>query len=102
MNKIVIDSEDGTPANTHVSLEDGTELGTVQGISWKLQVGELATCNIETVLTPARLQALQEQTHMTFSLDDPSLYKILHDCYDAVKSDARNAQLTETLASLLY
>lgn len=54
---------DGRPYSTHVRLSDGTSLGAVQGVTWKLNVSDVgAHCIVETLASPADLRALMENT----------------------------------------
>ncbi len=103
INNIIINSEDGSPKNTHISLADGTELGTVQAITWTISVGQLATCDISTILTTAQLKALQSQTQVKFNLDDESLKLLLHECYTLISplNTAQSNELKETLKTII-
>lgn len=54
---------DGRPYSTQVMLSDGTSLGAIQSVCWKLSVDDVgARCTVETIATPADLRALMENT----------------------------------------
>jgi hypothetical protein len=54
--KIKIES-DGTTAGTSVVDENGSRVGYVQEIVWRIKVGELATCSILLTKMPASIMA---------------------------------------------
>lgn len=69
MNKkfknIKILSKNGRPGDTNVTLSDGTNLGLVQSINWSIELGGLSKCKIETIMSPAELISLQQNTEVT-------------------------------------
>lgn len=60
----------GVSLDTDVQLSNGMSLGGVKTIKWKCGAGEVATCEIETVLTKAELAALMEDTTIRYRLID--------------------------------
>lgn len=62
MEKVKITS-DGTAQCIGTKITCGKiNLGMVQAVRWGTRVGRAPTCIIETILTPAELQVLQENT----------------------------------------
>lgn len=61
---------DGDSDNTFAKLSNGANLGLVQSIDWSCKVGELARCQITTLLTKAQLSALMEDSIIRYRLID--------------------------------
>lgn len=58
----VVIRSDGTPVGTTVKMTTGQSLGLVQSISWNVTVGQIASCVITSVATPAEVKALARDT----------------------------------------
>ena len=55
---------DGTPVNTLIKMTNGQSLGLVQSISWNVSLGDVASCTITSVATPAEVKVLARNTTM--------------------------------------
>ena len=73
-NNISIYSDGGRHLwDTTVKLPDNSNLGMVQSIEWKYAVGDVgATCIIKTLMAPADLKALSENTEIRYRLIEDS------------------------------
>lgn len=63
-------SSKGLSDNTYVTLSNGMNLGKVQSVDWSCKVGELAKCQITTILTKAQLAVLMEDSIIRYRLID--------------------------------
>ena len=62
--KLIIKS-DGTCGGTLVKLSNGTDLGHVQKLTWSLEVGGQAKATIETIMTPAEINVIANESDIT-------------------------------------
>lgn len=63
----------GRPGDTIIRLSNGHQLGGVQAIHWTIEVGGPARCIVETILTPAELTVLLDDTVVEVRLHESML-----------------------------